>query len=104
MCFTRTGRTALFMSKWRPPCPIVGVTTDPRALRRMALYRGVTPVFVEESERSEDLVAAADAQIVRLGLGTDGDLAVYVGGGNLTARGNINSLKVRRIGEAGALA
>ena len=66
----------------------------------MALYRGVVPILVKESERSETLVAEADEEIVKLGIAAKGDIAVYVGGGNLTAKGNINTLKVRRIGDA----
>ena len=31
------------------------------------------------------------------------ELAIYVGGSNLTAKGNINSLKVRRVGEGGGV-
>ena len=65
-----------------------------------ALYRGVHPILVKESERSETLVAEADEQIIRLGVAKQGDIAVYVGGGNLTAKGNINTLKVRRVGDA----
>jgi len=98
VAFTRTGRTALFMSKWQPKVPILGVTTEEGALRRMCLYRGVTPIKVAESEGSEALVAEAEAELVRLGLAAADDIAIYVGGANLTARGNINSLKVRRIG------
>lgn len=101
--FTMTGRTALFMTKYHPSIPIVGVTTEPRTVRRMALYRGVVPVLVNKTERSEELVAEAEAEIARRGLAQPGDLAVYVGGSNLTARGNINSCKVRRIGDAGGV-
>lgn len=101
--FTMTGRTALFMTKYHPTVPIIGVTTEPKTLRRMALYRGVVPVLVKKTERSEELVAEAEAEIAKRGLAHPGDLAVYVGGGNLTAKGNINSLKVRRIGDAGGV-
>jgi pyruvate kinase len=101
--FTSTGQTALYMSKYHPTIPILGVSSDPRVLRRMALYRGVVPIRVKDADRSEDLVAQAEAEIVRLGLGLPGELAVYVGGANLPASGAINSVKVRRIGEAGSV-
>ncbi len=102
--FTDTGRTALYMSKYHPPIPILGVAQDPRTLRRMALYRGVVPIpVVQEVARSEELVAQAEAEIVRRGHGAVGDIAVYVGGSNLALQGNVNSLKVRRIGDAGGL-
>lgn len=97
--FTSTGKTALYMSKYHPTVPVVGATTDPRTLRRMALYRGVIPILLEDTTRSEDLVREADQEIQRLGLGTKGDIAIYVGGTNLATEGNVNSLKVRRIGD-----
>jgi pyruvate kinase len=103
VCFTNTGRTALFMSKWQPKVPVLGVSTDPRALRRMCLYRGVEPILVQESDRSEVLVSEAETEMARRNIARTGDIVVYVGGSNLTAKGNINSLKVRRIGDAGGV-
>ena len=99
--FTRTGRTARLMSRWQPKIPILGVTTERSTQRKMCLYRGVAPVCVKENERSEALVAEAEEAIARLALAQQGDIAVYVGGTELAAQGNINSLKVRRVGDAG---
>ena len=101
--FTKTGRTARFMSKWQPKIPVFGVSDQPTALRRMCLYRGVTPILVGSSERSEELVVQAESEIIRRGWVRPGELAIYVGGSNLTAKGNINSLKVRRVGDGGGV-
>ncbi len=101
--FTSTGKTARFMSKYHPAIPIVGLTPSERTYRRMGLYRGVVPGLIEDSERSEDLIAQAEKLITEAGIGKTGDVVVYVGGSNLGALGNVNSLKVRRIGDAGAL-
>ncbi len=99
VAFTSTGKTALYMSKYHPTVPVLGVTTDAHTVRRMALFRGISPVLVEPSERSEDLVEQAERHAVRLGLAGEGDVVVFVGGTNLGTKGNVNSLKVRRIGE-----
>ncbi len=96
--FTKTGRTALFMSRYRPKTPVVAVTDDVRAVRRMCVYRGVEPVLVTSVERSEELVAATEQEIIKRKLARSGDVAVMVGGSNLSTRGNVNSLKIRRIG------
>lgn len=98
--FTSTGTTALFMSKYHPTVPVLGATTERPTLRRMNLYRGITPILIQPSDRSEDLVAQAERELVRLGIGREGDVVVFVGGTKLGTAGNINSLKVRRIGEA----
>ncbi len=98
MTFTKTGRTALFMSRYRPAAPVVGVTDDPRTVRRMTIYRGVEPILVPHYERSEELLTATEQEIIRAKLGHAGDIAVMVGGSNLSARGNVNSLRIRRLG------
>jgi pyruvate kinase len=101
--FTSTGKTARFMTKYFPSIPILGLTSSERTYRRMALYRGVEPGLIEDSDRSEDLVRQAEALIVEHGIGKAGDVVVFVGGSNLGAEGNVNSLKVRRIGDAGGI-
>jgi pyruvate kinase len=97
--FTKTGKTALYMSKYNPNIPILGATTELSTYRRMCLHRGVEPALFRMSGRPHALREAAEAEIVRRGLGVEGDIVVYVGGTNLNQQGNINSLKVRRIGE-----
>ncbi|MDC3379271.1 pyruvate kinase [Planctomycetota bacterium] len=103
VAFTDTGRTALLMSKYHPTIPILGVTNQETALRWMCLYHGVVPILVPPTERSEELVNEAEDEIEKRGYGVRGDLAVCVGGSNLIAKGNINSLKVRRIGDHGGV-
>jgi pyruvate kinase len=98
--FTKTGRTALFMSRYRPRIPVVAVTDDMRTVRRMSIYRGVEPILVTSVERSEELVAATEQEIMKRKLARSGDVAVMVGGSNLSTRGNVNSLKIRRVGSA----
>ncbi len=98
--FTKTGRTALFMSRYRPKIPVVAVTDDVRSVRRMCVFRGVEPILVTSVERSEELVTATEQEIVKRKLAHAGDVAVMVGGSNLSTRGNVNSLKIRRIGSA----
>ena len=98
--FTKTGRTALFMSRYRPKVSVVAVTDDVRTVRRMSIYRGVEPILVTSVERSEELVAATEQEIMKRKLARSGDVAVMVGGSNLSTRGNVNSLKIRRIGSA----
>lgn len=99
VAFTSTGKTALYMSKYYPAVPVLGLTTEARTYARMALFRGVSPGLIEPSDRSEELVRQAERIILRRGFGKEGDVVVFVGGTNLDAAGNVNSLKVRRIGD-----
>lgn len=97
--FTSTGKTARYMSKYHPRVPIVGATHDPKTLRRMCLYRGVYPFLISHGDRSETMVDQAEQCLLRRGWGKQNDVVIFVGGTNLSAEGNVNSLKVRRLGD-----
>jgi pyruvate kinase len=66
----------------------------------MCIFRGVEPVLVTSVVHSEELVTTTEQEILRRKLAHSGDVAVMVGGSNLSTRGNVNSLKIRRIGSA----
>jgi len=52
--FTKSGRTALNVSKFRPKAPILAITHDDKTLRRLNLVWGITPYMVIENERLSD--------------------------------------------------
>ncbi len=49
--------------------------------------------------RIHSKVQQAERIIAQRGIGKPGDVVVYVGGTELDAVGNVNSLKVRRLGD-----
>ena len=50
-CFTRSGRTAEYLSMTRPRIPIVAFTLSPVVARRLAVRRGVIPVVLPAGPR-----------------------------------------------------
>ncbi|KAM5442859.1 Pyruvate kinase [Microsporum ferrugineum] len=48
LVLTTSGNTARLLSKYRPVCPIIMVTRNPRAARYSHLYRGVYPFIFNE--------------------------------------------------------
>lgn len=48
-----TGESARLVAKYRPEVPVYGVSDQPCALRRMALYRGVNPLRLRLSETAD---------------------------------------------------
>jgi pyruvate kinase len=42
---TRTGKTAMALSRQRGAVPVLGVSDNPQTARRMTLYWGVTPLL-----------------------------------------------------------
>jgi pyruvate kinase len=75
-----TGESALLFSKERMSVPIVGVSTDPRAVARMCLYYGVRPVLAERLESLDDLFAASEQVALAEGLAQAGDRMLLAGG------------------------
>jgi len=54
--FTKSGRTALLMSKTRPGVPILAFTPDVETYHRMNMYWGVTPHLVPHANTIEEMV------------------------------------------------
>jgi pyruvate kinase len=63
--FTKSGRTALLMSKTRPKVPILGFTPDPYTYRRMNLYWGARSYLVPQENTIRAMLADVEAAMVR---------------------------------------
>lgn len=96
---TKTGGTAKMLSKFRPNCPIIGLTPDPTVCRQMNLSWGVTPLMMEEKSSTDELLDGAVKEAVRSGLLQKGDLIVITAGIPLGVGGSTNMLKVLEIGK-----
>jgi pyruvate kinase len=51
--FTSSGETARFAAKYRPLQPILAVTPVPETYRRLALIRGVVPIYFGHPAKGE---------------------------------------------------
>ncbi len=58
---TSTGRAAALAGRFRPPCPILGVTTEEKAYHKMALNWNVLPVLAPAQTAAAARAAAKDA-------------------------------------------
>ena len=94
---TRTGGTARMISRFRPMIDIVGMTTDERAYRKLALSWGVIPVMSEEFYSVDVLFHYAKRAAINTGLVKKGDTIVLTGGTPNGKSGNSNLLNVETI-------
>ncbi len=98
--FTRTGFTALLVSKCRPVVPVIAFTPDETVIRRMSFFWGVSPLFMRLMENTDKMVSEAERALVRAGVLNKGDLMVVVASSPLHAYGRTNFLKIHKVGRA----
>ncbi len=92
-----SGITARMVSRFRPPMDIVGVTTDEKTWRGLALSWGVNPVLCETFNSTDVLFYTAKKLTQHtLGLGKD-DHIVITGGITNGRSGNTDLIKIERI-------
>ena len=95
---SKTGQTARMISKYRPECPIICGTTEPKVRRQMNLSWGVTPIVVEEKDNTDELFEHVVHVAESLGYVSSGDLTVITAGVPLGVSGTTNLLKVHLVG------
>jgi len=99
---TESGSTVLWMSRISSGIPIYAMTTYKKTCRKVAMYRGVYPVYMHEkmsdSRQANSIVVdhLIDDNIV-----SDGDLVIITRGDLLGAGtdGGTNQMKVIRVGD-----
>ena len=91
---TLSGITARMESRFRSPVDIVGITTNQKTWRKLALSWGVTPVMCREFQSTEVLFYSAK-MIAKEQMGlSSGDKIVITGGVTNGTSGNTNLIKV----------
>ncbi len=92
--FTSTGSTTLRVARERPHCPILGLTTNAAAARRMALIWGVHSLEVSEIHSMTEMVARATRAAQLEGFAKSGDEVVVTAGVPFGTPGTTNALRV----------
>lgn len=91
---TKSGTTARRLSKFRPQCPIIALTTTPVTARQMSMSWGLVPGVVKEESDTDSLIHTAIEKSKALGLLEKGDLVVVTAGVPLGVSGNTNMMRV----------
>jgi pyruvate kinase len=94
VAMTESGSTALWMSRHRIHVPIYAVTPRLATQRKLALYRNVRPLLMDQSSDRDTALAQAEAHLKMRGIMKSGDVYAITCGEPMGAPGGTNMLKV----------
>lgn len=92
-----SGATARMVSRFRPSMDIVGLTTNEKAWRKLALSWGVIPVLTEEFPSSEVMFYTASKETKKLLDLKRGDNIIVVGGTTSGRSGETNTIRLEKL-------
>ena len=96
VALTDSGSTALWMSRHQIHVPIYALTPKLETQRKMALYRNVRPLLMDQSAERDTALADAEAHLKRRGIVSSGDIYAITCGEPMGAPGGTNMLKICR--------
>jgi pyruvate kinase len=91
---TQTGFTARVVSSFRPPVPILALTSDARTCRELALVWGVIPVLCDDGLSFDEMLACARHEALARELAAEGQRIIVTAGLPMHMPGATNSLRV----------
>ncbi len=92
-----SGKTARMVSRFRSPVPIIGLTTNERTWRKLALSWGVIPAMCETFTSTDVLFYTAKKIAVKMLSLQPNDRIVITGGAITGSSGNTNLIKIEEI-------
>lgn len=98
LSLTRTGSTARMVSKYRPPCIIIGSTPIERTWRELALIWGVSPILEEEPPNETQAVTRAILGSLSRGYIKEGEILAVTAGVPMGTPGTTNMLQLHTAG------
>jgi len=97
VALTDSGSTPLWMSRHRIHIPIYALTPKLVTQRKMALYRNVRPLLMDQSAERDEALREAEAHLKKRGIVQSGDIYAITCGEPMGAPGGTNMLKICRV-------
>ena len=97
VALTDSGSTPLWMSRHDIRLPIYALTPRLSTQRKMALYRNVQPLLMDQSADRDTALAQAEGHLLRRSIVQSGDVYAITCGEPMGAPGGTNMLKVCRV-------
>ncbi len=97
VAMTDSGSTALWMSRHLIQIPLYALTPRVSTQRKMALYRNVRPLLMDNSSDRDTALEQAEAHLKRRGIMQSGDIYAITCGEPMGAPGGTNMLKICQV-------
>lgn len=94
---TQSGKTAGYVSRFRPRTPIIALSPNPAAVKTLALRWGCVPRLVPDPRDTDDMFEKAAEAALESGLVKKGDLVVVTAGHPVWVAGSTNMVRVMRL-------
>jgi pyruvate kinase len=96
VALTDSGSTPLWMSRHRIHIPIYALTPKLSTQRKMAMYRNVRPLLMDQSVERDTALLDAEDHLKKRGIVVQGDIYAITCGEPMGAPGGTNMLKICR--------
>ncbi|MEF9437261.1 MAG: pyruvate kinase [Candidatus Mariimomonas ferrooxydans] len=97
VAFSRTGFTALLVSKFRPYVPVIGFTVKERISRKMNLYWGVIPQIMKFPHSTDEMISETEKALLKNGMVEKGDSIVIIATSPFALGGKTNIMKLHKV-------
>jgi len=94
---TRSGFTAIQVSRFRPRPMILALSPDKSTVRRLSLYWGCIPILVPDTRELDEMLEKTAAFALETGKVSKGDLIIITAGYPIWAAGTTKMLKVKEL-------
>ncbi len=94
---TRSGFTAMQISRFRPRTKIIALSPEKWSIRRLALCWGCFPSLVPEHKDTDEMIEKAALSAIGTGNVSKGDLIVITAGHPVWVAGTTNMMRVKRL-------
>ena len=101
ICWTSSGSTAIRVARERPKPPIVAITPNLTAGRKLSVVWGVHCVVAEDAQNLDDMVSRAGRIAFRDGFVRAGQRVIIVAGVPLGIPGTTNMVRIASVGPDG---
>jgi pyruvate kinase len=96
--FSRSGFTALLVSKFRPRVPIVGFTVKENIRRRMNLYWGIAPQIMKFPRSTDEMITETEKALLKNRIVKKGDSIVIIATSPFALGVKTNIMKLHKVG------